>query len=58
MPAALGNSALIEHHDLIGIFDGGDAVGNEDGGALPHNLAQLGEDFFLGAGVDAGQGVV
>ena len=42
----------------VGVADGGDAVGDEDGGASLHDLAEMVEDFVFGVGVDAGEGVV
>ncbi len=33
-------------------------MGDEDGGAALHDLAEAGEDLLFGVGVDAGEGVV
>ena len=42
----------------VGVADGGNAVGDEDGGAPAHDFAEMIEDFVFGVGVDAGEGVV
>jgi len=31
--ADLGNAAPVEHHDAIGVLDGGQAMGDDEGGA-------------------------
>src|SRR6266403_990978 len=48
----------MEDSDAVGIADGGNAVGDEDGGASAHDFPQMVEDFVFGVGVDAGEGVV
>ena len=58
MGALLGDAAGDQDGDLVGVAGGGDAVGDEEGGASAHDLAQTGEDDLFGVGVDAGQGVV
>mgnify|MGYP006179948009 CR=1 FL=1 len=32
--AAFGDPALVENDDLVGVDDGGEAVGDDDGGAI------------------------
>ena len=44
--------------DLVRITHGGNAVRNEDGGAILHDLAQVVQDLVFGLGVDAGECVV
>ena len=56
--AQLYDSAVIEHGDLVGIADGGDAVGDEQCGGGRSVVAQPAEDALFGVGVHAGQCVV
>src|ERR1700688_1207002 len=48
----------MEDGDAIGVADGRNAVGDEDGGASAHDLPEMVENFVFGVGVDAGEGVV
>ena len=52
------DASLVQDGDRVGVADGGSAVGDEDGGAPAHDFAEMVEDFVLGVGVDAGEGVV
>src|ERR1700748_954017 len=52
MPAALGDAAAVEHHDLVGVDDGGEPVRNHQGGAAAAHLFQRALDLLLGAGVE------
>src|SRR5271169_1943905 len=42
----------------VGVADGGNAVGDEDGGASAHDFAEVVEDFVFSLGVDAGERIV
>ena len=50
--------AVVEHDDLIGQRDRGEAVGDDEGGAPGHRLVERELDLLLGRGVDRGGGVV
>src|SRR4051812_6091106 len=50
--AAFGDPAAIEHDDLVGVDDGGEAMGDHDGGAAAAHLFQRALDLLLGAGVE------
>src|SRR5258707_14131430 len=52
MAPALGDTAAIEHHDLVGIDDGGEAVRDHHGGAAAAHLLQRALDLLLGARVE------
>src|SRR5208337_2526690 len=52
------DASLVEDGDGVGVADGGNAMGDEDGGASAHDFAEMVEDFIFGVGVDAGEGVV
>ena len=57
--AALGRDpAVLEHDHLVGQRDRGHAVGDHEGGAPLHDLAERLLDPALGGGVHAGGGVV
>ena len=56
--AALGHPAVGDHQDLIGVPDGGQAVGNGDNGLAPGQLRQGVLDQMLVLGIDAGGGLV
>src|SRR6185312_8136318 len=49
---------FLEEAGVVTVARGGDAVGDEDGGAALHALAEAIEDALLGVGVYAGEGVV
>src|SRR5260370_6812168 len=48
MAAALDYLAAVEHQDLVGIDDGGEPVGDDEGGAVLRDLAQARLDLALG----------
>ena len=58
MGAQFHDAACGEDGDSVGIAGGGDAVGDEDGGASLHHGAQARENGLFGVGVYAGEGVV
>ena len=58
MGAALCDHALVEHDDLVGIDDGGEAVGDHHGGAVARDLLQRHLDFLFGEGVERRSGLV
>ena len=58
MGTQLGDAAGDEYGDLVGVARGRDAVGNKDGRATAHDLAQAGEDALFGIGVHARQRIV
>src|SRR5471030_2257358 len=52
MPTALGDAAAVEHHDLVGMDDGRQAMGDHHGGAAAAHLFQRVLDLLLGARVE------
>src|SRR6185437_6632504 len=52
MAAALDDLAVLEHQDLVGVDDGGEAVGDDERGTVLRDLAQAGLDLALGLGVE------
>jgi len=56
--AEFDDASAMQHGDAVRIAHGGDAVGDEDGGASRHHVAQVVEDLVFGVGVDAGERVV
>ena len=54
MAAPLAHFAAVHHQDLVGTADGREAVGDDDGGALAHQLGDGVLDELFGLGVDAG----
>ena len=50
MRAALYDASFVEHANLVGVLDGGEAVGDGDGGARLHQALEgfLHEAFALG----------
>ena len=58
MGAQLGHVALVHHHDLVGLHQGGDAVGDQDHSTVLHALPQTGADKDVGLRVHGGQGIV
>ena len=49
--AQLGHCALVQHHNLVGVFDGGQAVGNDEHGVAAfcqQSVQRFSDlDFFL-----------
>ena len=50
--AALHNEAVFDHQDLVGTADGGETVGDDEGGSSLHQLAQSSLDHGLGFGIE------
>ena len=50
--AALGDVALIEHDDLIGLDNGGQPVGDHQCRAVPRHLAKSVLDFLFGVAIE------
>lgn len=49
--AALQHLALFHHHDLVGVFDGRQAVRDDQGGSVLHQVVQAALDVPLRLGV-------
>ena len=49
--ALLDDAALVQDDDVVGLAQGGDAVGDEDGGAVFHDLAEVAQNRLFGLGV-------
>ena len=58
MIAALDDLAVLQHHDRVGVAHGGEAMGNDKGGAILHQGVHALLDMALGSGVDRGGGLV
>src|SRR4051794_27208694 len=58
MRPLLGNLAVFQDDDLAGAADGGETVGDDDGGAAVEEALEAALDRFLGADVDVGGGLV
>ena len=58
MAALLGNAAIVQDDDVVGVSQGGDAVGDEDGSAVSHELAQVSENGFFSLGIHCRERVV
>ena len=58
MVAVGDHATVVEHHDLVGEGDRGQAVGDDEGGAPGHRLVERELDQALGRGVHGGGGVV
>src|SRR5579863_6767676 len=56
--AALNDSSLLHDQDLVGAADGGEPVGDDEGGAVLHELRESGLDHGLGLGVERTGGLV
>src|SRR5262245_34322736 len=52
--AELDDAAVLEHADAVGVADGGEAMRDEDGGALPGGGEQAIEDLRFAAHVELG----
>lgn len=50
----LDDPAIPQDQDLVGVADGGQAVGNRDGGLLTAHLVDAGGDHLLSVRIDAG----
>ena len=51
MAAALGDAAVFQHQDLVGMDDGGQPVGDHQGGGAPADFPQALLDGKLGMAV-------
>ncbi len=58
MGAALDEGALVHDPDLVGVADGGQAVGDGEGGEAVAHALDDGLDLGLGLGIDVGRGLV
>ncbi len=58
MTALLDHAPLVQNQDPVGHADCGKPVGNEDGRAALGEFREALKDFVLGAGVEAGCGLV
>lgn len=58
MGAALHNAAVVEHHDKVGMADGREAVGDDYGGAPPHDGVEALLHSVLALGVESRGGLV
>ena len=56
--APFDDAAVIQHHNAVGIFDGGEAVGDDEHGAACHQLIHTILHQFFGTGIDGGSGFV
>ena len=56
--AALGDLAIPQDDDFVGVHHGGEAMGDHQGGALAGEAAQSGLDVLLRAGVQRGGGFI
>ena len=54
----LDDLPVVEYADKVGVFDGGEAVGDDDGGAVAHEVVERFLDEFFGLGVEGGGGFV
>src|SRR5690242_18782225 len=58
MRALLAQASLMEYENSVGMLDGAEAMGNDDGRASRQQPVQSFADHQLGAGVHAGSGFV
>ncbi len=56
--AGFDDAAAFEDDDFVGFADGGEAVGDDEDGAVLHEVFEGGLDLALGDGVDGGGGFV
>jgi hypothetical protein len=56
--ALLDDAALVHHHDSVGVPDCGQAMRDNERGAIPHQLLKSLLDSQLSLGVDVGRGLV
>ena len=52
MGALLDDAPVVEDDDLVGIADSAETVGNDEGGAAPHNGVHTALHELLGARVN------
>ncbi len=58
MRAQLHDAPFMQHGDAVSIADGGDAVRNEDCGAVAHDFTEVVKDCFFRVSIDAGKSVI
>src|SRR5216684_3811909 len=58
MRSALGDSAVNQNNNLVGVADRGGAVGNQNSGTALHNSAQAAKDALLGLRVHGRERIV
>ena len=58
MGALFEHVSVLQHQDQVGVFDGGQPVGNDEGGAVLHQLVHGVLDLQFGAGIHAAGGLV
>lgn len=58
MGAAFDDLAVFHDEDLVGAADGGEAMGDDEGGAAAHEVGETFLDHGFGFGVEAGGGFV
>ena len=58
MRSALDNAPIVEHENLVGVLDRGDAVRDDDARSLAHHAAEAAKYFSLGVGIHRREGVV
>ena len=56
--APLDDTAVVQHHNGVGVLHGAQAVGDDEHGAARHQSVHTGLDNGLGVGVDGGGGLV
>src|SRR5690606_3959891 len=56
--AALDDAAMVQHQDLVRMHHGGEAVGDDQGGAAAGDAVELGLDRLFGARVERRGGLV
>ena len=58
MAASFGDASAFEDEDLVGVADGGEAMGYDEAGAVFHEAVEGFLDEALGGGIHAGCGFV
>jgi len=56
--AGLDDSSFVEDADEVGVFDGGEAVGDDDGGTVAHQFFEGVLDESFRFGIEGGGGFV
>ena len=56
--AALDDAAFVQDHDQIGVANGGEAVGDDEAGAVVQDLDQCLLNLIFGLGVYVGGGFI
>ena len=54
MSSLLDDLAFFKNVNLVRVLDGGEAVGDDEGGAVFHQAVEGGLDLALGFGIDRG----